>query len=277
MNHIQRGIIVGIVSASVCGASFAATVVERREMGKIQTITLDKHNARINSSVPDYYTLMDLKKGKAYMVDTKEKRTVEMNIIGTPPKPSQNMPRWQQRSQSSQDRRERPSVIAELVEKGRGPRIAGYPTVNYQVKANGQVCSDNYFSKKAAQVPYIKDLIKAMSDMSTSRKIKGMPVHPCQKAHDDLEAKSMTLGVPMKSVIKLGQRGGDKVRFEIIRIKTDVEVYADTFSLPAGYRVISEQEMIAEGQAQMRKWMEEAKQRGDRQRYNAPDQNQQRY
>ncbi|MEN8215201.1 MAG: hypothetical protein ABFS56_02260 [Pseudomonadota bacterium] len=266
MNHLHRGIIVGIISASVCGASFAATVVERRQMETIQKITLDKDDAHISSPDPNFYTLIDLDKGKAYMVNTKEKRIVEMNIIGTPPKPPQDMmPPWQP-SQPPQatNRPEPPPVKASLIEKGNGPEIAGYPTVKYQVKANGQACSENYFSKKAAQVPYIKDWLKAMSDMTNSRKMKGMRIHPCQKAHDDLEAESMKLGFPMKSVVKMGERGGDKVRFEIIRIKTDVEVSADTFTLP-GYDVISEQEMIAEGQAKMRQMMEEAKQRGYRQ------------
>jgi hypothetical protein len=275
MNHLHSGIIVGIVSASVCGASFAATVVERSQMETTQKITLDEDDVRINSPDPNFYTLMDLDKGKAYMVNTKEKRIVEMDIIGTPPKlPQDMMPAWQ-RSQPPQDRREPPPVKAELVEKGNGPEIAGYPTVKYQVKANGQVCSENYFSKKAAQVPYIKGWIKAMYDMTNSRKMKGMPVHPCQKAHDDLEAESMKLGFPMKSVVKIGKRGDDKVRFEIIRIKTDVDVSADTFTLP-GYDVISEQEMIAEGQAKMQQMMEEARQRGNRQPHHMPPRGEER-
>ncbi|KHD08700.1 hypothetical protein PN36_31385 [Candidatus Thiomargarita nelsonii] len=253
MSDLHRRIIVGIFTACVCSGSFAATVVERNEMGKIQKIILDEHAARIDSSVSNYYTLLYLDKGKAYMVNTKEKRIVEMNIIGTPPKLPQNMPPWQAR-------RDRPSQKAELVKKGNGPSIDGYPTINYQVKTNGQLCSENYFSKKAAQVPYLKAFIRAMSDMTNSRKIKGMPVHPCQKAHDDLAAESMSLGFPMKSVVKMDKRGG--VRFEIISIKTDVDVSADTFTLPKrGYDVISEQQMIAEGQAKMRQWMEESKQR----------------
>lgn len=255
MIDLHHRIIVGIFTACVCSASFAATVVERNEMGKIQKIILDKDVARIDSSVSNYYTLLYLDKGKAYMVNNEEKRIVEMNIIGTPPKLPQNMPPWQRRQ-------DRSSQKAELVEKGNGPTIAGYPTIDYQVKTNGQLCSENYFSKKAAQVPYLKAFIKAMSDMTRSRKIKGMPVHPCQKAHDDLEAESMTLGFPMKSLVKMGKRGGEKVRFEIISIKTDVDVPADTFTLPKrGYDVISEQQMIAEGQAKMRQWMEEHKQR----------------
>jgi hypothetical protein len=122
MNHLHSGIIVGIVSASVCGASFAATVVERSQMETTQKITLDEDDVRINSPDPNFYTLMDLDKGKAYMVNTKEKRIVEMDIIGTPPKlPQDMMPAWQ-RSQPPQDRREPPPCQSRISRKRQWPR-----------------------------------------------------------------------------------------------------------------------------------------------------------
>jgi len=85
MNHLQRGIMVGLLSASVCGATWAATIIERQEMGKTQKVTLDRQHVRIDSSDPNFYILMDLKQGKSYMVNGKERRIVQINIIGTPP------------------------------------------------------------------------------------------------------------------------------------------------------------------------------------------------
>jgi len=363
MNYLHRGIIAGIAGASVvmlpmpAASNWGATVVKRSDgQGNTQTVIMSDQYARIESPEPNYYILMDLGKGKAYQVNAKEKRMVEMDIIGTPPKPprerrggpgqdrgerggppqdqwrrsgppqdrgERNGPpqdqwrrggppqdqwrrggppqdqwrrggppqdQWRrggppqdqwERGGSPRDRGERSgqrnrgerggprgipqswkrSVKAELVNKGRGPDIAGYPTVKYQVKANGKVCSAIYFSQKAAEVPYLKAFIKAMFQMSKSRKpkLKGIPLPPCIKAHEQLEAKLMKLGVPMKTVLKGGKRG-ERVRDKITSIRTGVDIPDDTFSLP-GYKTMSEQEAMEEGRKQMKKWMEEAKQR----------------
>ncbi|MCK5666500.1 MAG: DUF4412 domain-containing protein [Thiotrichaceae bacterium] len=217
-------------------------------MGHIQEITINEQYARINSSDPKQYTLIDFQKGKVYLINNKEKRMIQMEIIGTAAKIPQNMPQqhpWNR------------AVKTKLVRKGNGPRIAGYHTVKYQLKADGKVCSENYFSQQAGEVAHIKNFIQAMSNMSNSRKIKGIPLPPCQKAYDKFEAKSMDFGFPMKST--LGQKS-DKVRFQIIQIKTNVTVKPEIFTLPRGYKVMNEQEMIEEGQAKRREWMEKSHQ-----------------
>jgi len=304
MNYLYRRIIFGLAAVSICGTSYAATDIERSEMGKIQTITLDKYSTRVDNPDPNYYTVMDQQDGKVYMVNVKEKRIVKMNIIGSPPQLPRNRPQrpsrgdmsppvWgQQDSRPSYDRsqpswgqgpsrpprdmsqpswrqgarpwrdssREGDAVQAKLINKGNGPMIAGYPTIQYQVKADSQVCSETYFSKEAGKVAYLKNFLIALSKLSKSRKIKGMQLPPCLKAHDQLEAESLKLGLPMKTIVKGGKRG-DQVMYEIVSIQTNVDVSRDIFNLPVGYRMMSEQEMIREGEAKMRQWMEENKQR----------------
>ncbi len=253
MIYWYRWIIVGTVSLSVI-PTWAATVVERRDTrGEKQKIVMTKQQARIETPDPDFYTLIDLEKGKTYMVNAKEKQMVEMDIVGTPPKPPQDMPLPKPRE-----------IKTELVKKGNGPKIAGYATVNYQVTVDGKVCSENYFSKEAVEVPYVKAFLDAMYQMSHSRKMKGMPVHPCQQAHDELEAESMKLGVPMKSTIQRSRNKGEKVRYEIIRIQPDVKVPDDIFNLPQGYEVKSEATMMEERRQAMMKRRQEMEQRGDR-------------
>lgn len=199
-----------------------------------------------------------------YLVDAHKKRIVEMDIKGVPPKLPQQMPPkppWGD------------SVGAEFVKKGQGPKIAGYPTMHYQVQADvpdrrgnmrSITCSDNYFSTEAVQkVAYLNKFIEIMFEMSNSRKLKGMPAPFCQQAFHELEEESMQLGIPMKTVLKGGGEMGDRVKHEIIRIQTDAKVSADTFVLPRYDDKISEQEMKEEMRKEMMKRMEEAKQRGD--------------
>jgi hypothetical protein len=260
MNYLYRFLIVGIAGASVCSASWAATVVERcNGFQQVETVTITQDNARMNGHNPKFYTVIASAKGKVYQVDAKNKRVVKMDISGTAPKPPQEIPTppWGA------------SAKAKLIRKGSGPKIADYPTVHYQIKALGRACFDNYFSQDVTKVAHIKEFLETWSQLSNARKIKGMYFHPCQQARDELESQLMTLGVPMKIVIKKGKRG-DKVRHQILSIKTDVEIGNNFFKLPKGYEEISEAEMREKAQKEMEKWREEAKQRRGPPRYHKP-------
>ncbi|RKZ82246.1 MAG: hypothetical protein DRR19_21020 [Candidatus Parabeggiatoa sp. nov. 1] len=244
-------LILGIAGASVCNASWAATVVKRcNDFQQVETVTITRDNARMAGHNPNFYTVIASAEGKVYQVDTKKKRVVKMDISGTAPKPQQDIrtPPWGA------------SAKAKLVRKGSGPKIADYPTAHYQIKALGRACSDNYFSQEVTKVAHIKEFLDTWSQLSNARKIKGMYFHPCQQARDELESKLMRLGVPMKIVIKGGKRG-DKVRHQILSIKTDVEVENNFFELPKGYEVMSEAKMREMAQKEMEKWRAEAKQR----------------
>ena len=254
MNYWYHRIMVGVVIISVT-PTWAATVVERRDTrGDKQKIIMEEQHALIKTADPNFYTLIDLEKEKAYMVNVEKQELMVMDIVGTPPKPPRDMPPLPEAT----------AVKAELVENGKGPKIAGFTTMNYQVIADGKVCSENYFSSAAEKVPYVKAFIDAMYQMSSSRKLKGLPVHPCQQAHDELEAQSMKLGVPMKSIIKGRGESGDKIRYEIISIQTDIKVPDDIFTLPKKYQLKTEAQMLKEQQQAMRKWQEEAEPRGGR-------------
>ena len=256
MNYLYRFLIVGIAGASVYNASWAATVVERcNDFQQLETVTLTQNHARMESEDSDFYTVIAMADGKVYQVDTKNQRVVEMDINETAPKPSQEIPTppWGK------------SAKADLISKGNGPKIAGYPTVGYQIKALGQACSENYFSEEAAKVTHIKAFLETWTQLSNRRKIKGMYFHPCQQARDELGTELMKLGIPMKIVIK-GGRQGDKVRHQILSIKTDVEVNDNFFAWPNEYGVISEAKMREIAKQEMEKRMADAKQHHGSQR-----------
>ena len=262
MNDLQRWLMIGVVSTSICQMTWAAMIIERHDIqGKTETIIIDKQQVRINASNSNNYTLLDLNKRKVYFVDGKKERIVEMDIKGTPPKLSQNIPKPPSPPWGD-------SIEPELVSQGEGPEIAGYSTVHYQVKALSRVCSDHYFSKEAAnKLAYLNDFLEVMSEMSRSRKIQGMPVHPCQQALEDLETESAKLGIPMKSIIKGGR--GDKVKHEILSIKTKSDISTNTFTLP-NYNKINEQQWREETQREMRMRMKEAQRRGNHHHRHSP-------
>jgi len=246
--HLRRWIIIGLTSATVCSTSWAATLIKRDLQGKTETVIMERQKIRIQSPNPNSYALMHLDKGKTYMVDATQKRIVEMDIVGKPPQVQlpKDMPKppWGN------------SVRAKLVKQSGKLDIAGYSTEHYQIEALGKACFDVYFSKKAAWVDYVEDFLNASYEITNSRKIKGMPLHPCQKAHEDLEKKIKRRGIPMKFVMK---GNSDQIIYEVTNIRTGVRVSADVFALPTGYKMISEQDWMTEREAKMNEWREKNK------------------
>jgi len=290
MNDLLYWIILAIISTSVM-PSWAATVIERSGFREDkQLVILDKHQARIGSANCDLrilrdlkkkretadcdiYTLLDLQKKKAYLVNHQEETVVTMDIEGKPMKLRENLPSMRQQLQQS-SKKDKP-ITAKLVKRDKSPFIAGYPTVVYQVTANGKMCSKIYFSKKAANIQFLKDFLEAMRKLSSSRqppRPKGMPIHPCRQAHDELEAEFSQLGIPMKMVIKKrkgtkekeGKRKNKIIFHKISKIKKNIKISPTILALPKGYKVMTEQEMQAQQQAKFEQWQQAQQQRGKR-------------
>lgn len=244
MKLLYQYFIAGILSISLF-PTWSATIIERRDTkGNLQKVTLEGQQAYIEND-NRHNMLINLQDKKAYAINSKDKQIMEMKIVGTPRALPPNMP----------PPPKGPTIEAQLLKKGEGPQIAGYPTLTYQVTANGKVCSENYFSLEAGKITYLKEFMEAMYTLSSSRTPKGIPLPPCLRAHNELENESMALGIPMRSLIKEGTR--EKVWHEIVSIKTNVSVAKDFFNLPQDFKIITEEEIQKEDTERMNQWMKE--------------------
>ncbi|WP_069469734.1 hypothetical protein [Candidatus Marithrix sp. Canyon 246] len=231
MTKLQNLIIIGVSSVGICNASLAATQVERRNIeAKIETIIIDGSMVRLNTGNPNNYSVIDMDKGKMYIVDARKRRIVNLDIIGKPPEiPTHNF-----RAQNP--------ITAKLIKKRSNRLIAGYSTTKYVLKVDGRTCSKYYFSKKLAKVTDFKRYINTMFKMENSRKVQGMPMPPCIRGHQKLRGQMKALGISMKMQVIMGRRGS-RVLHEIVSVKTNITVSANSFNVPSGYRMISEQQM----------------------------------
>lgn len=217
----------------------AETLVEiRNTQGLKQQVFISDDYARMQVTQPQHtvthYQLVDLKAHKIYMVNLAEKRYIDLSIMTPPQQP--NMP-------SMYGQRAMPPVQAKLVKVEQEPiDIAGYPAQHYQMIANEQVCSDEYFSQSAAAIAQIASLDKTMQAIKeTQPKPEMPPQHPCIQAQQILESQIQDLGMNMKSVYAQGQMAG-KVRTEVVKIETDADVDEQLFSLQ-GLTALTQQEM----------------------------------
>lgn len=252
MQKLPGWILVSMTSVATVSTSWAATVVEQRGMqGQTQKITINMPLARIDSSKPAQYILVNTQEKKMYMVDSDKKRILAIDMAAAPSTPP-SMPPGALVPPAA-------TVEAKLDKKGEGPEIAGYSTIHYQTIANGTVCSNEYLSAEAMKVESVKSLLVAMDDLASARKkmMGPMPMpqqDPCMQAYDKLQSEYKSIGVPLKITDKEG-----KVINEITSIKVEVEVAADLLTLPKDYKITTEEEMRKEF---MRKMEEAQKQQG---------------
>lgn len=229
MRKFYLGLFLSLLTVTV----WAETLIEvRNAQGQTQLIYISEDYARMEiQQQPTSYRLIDLKMHKAYIVNPAEKRYFDQSIMRL-----SQQTRPHNRYQNNQP----PTVTAELVKVEAEPiEIAGYPAAHYQVKANGQTCSDIYISQQAAQVANIAQFDKAMETIQQQADMQQQ--HPCAQAHQDLATQIQTLGMQMKTVYAAGKLAG-KVRDEVVSVKTDTEVSDDFFSLE-GFTPLTAQEV----------------------------------
>ena len=73
MNYLYRVFLIGLLNFSICGISWAATVIEYTEMGKSQKAIVTEQHARMLNLDSNSYVQFDMKNGKAYLVNTKDR------------------------------------------------------------------------------------------------------------------------------------------------------------------------------------------------------------
>ncbi len=234
---------IALSAALLCSQAWAATVIEQKgsalapkqaNAAQPQTskILLDATHARMDAGQPGQYMLMDFTHHKILMVNSTKKQAVDISAM--PKMPA--MPNAQQPAPKQ--------VQAELTKVGAGPQIAGYATEQYQVKADGNVCSNEFISADAMKVAHITEFMQSMHKIAEDRRqaMANMPFFqqdPCAKAAEQMAGEVLKVGMLMRSEEATGQ-----LRQEVISIQADVPTTAESFTVPAEYETLTPQQMM---------------------------------
>ena len=213
------------------------TTTNQQGLQKQKVIIDDKH-ARIEAS-PDLqqFMLISFADKKSYMINTKQKQAIDMTPPSAPP--ADFLKHLQQQQPQNV-----PDAKVELVKKGDGPEIAGYPTAHYQIMANGTLCSNEFLAEKALQNPQIKIFADYMQTMKEDRK-KAMggfapkAADPCLQATEKLSDQVMKLGLSMRST-----DSENKIRQEVLSLKVEENIDPNLFKLPDGFEIMTPQQML---------------------------------
>ncbi len=232
-------------STLLCSQIFAATLIEQRgammgsqnssKSSQTSHILIDAHHARMEASQSGQYMLMDFTNSKMVMINSAQKQAVDMSAMPKMP----TLPKAPKMPENTSQ-----PVKATLEKVGKGPDIAGHATEHYQIKADGQVCSNEFISAPAMQVENMSSFMQSMHKMAQERRqaMSRMPFmkqDPCAKATEEMAGEILKHGMLMRSQDEKGQ-----LRHEIVSIKTGVATQADTFSVPAGFETLTPQQMM---------------------------------
>ncbi len=240
LKPVLASILVSLFSSTV----FADTQIFSRDRhGNASTFSLKDNSARLDDNQQPGHIIIDLEKNRVAMVDPQRRQVMEMG----------NIPPLQQPGATSK-------LDIKLVDKGTGPKIAGYKTRKYDIQVNGRHCGTVFGSRDAMKVKGVETLMDAMGMMQQQSSsmsggfysMMGRQMDECQQADLEMNQHLKTSGIPMKI---LDQRG--LVESEITAIKQGVKLPPNHYSYPANYQVTDMQQQMQQVQQQSQQMMQQ--------------------
>jgi len=215
-------------------SAFSATkITSVNRLKHTLEVVIENDMARFNGGQKYHYQLINLKTQKTYTVNIQQGTAIDTSIPGTVP---------------ISKKVKIPKI--KLKKIGKGPKIASYPTLHYQLLANDKVCENLFVSPKAAKLSDVQTMVKVMGEMANASKGAMLSAGgtPCRIANALIFERFADIGVLMKSVNTEG-----KISMQIKRIEVDVLVDENYFKIPKGVEVMNMQEMMDRLRASIKK------------------------
>lgn len=224
-------LVILMILTCVCQAATAVTLIELKQAdGSGEKVYIDGMMVRIESSIDPGYVILDGSKGNMFLVSPTEKQIMDMG----------HMMSQEQKSKKSK-------YDIKFISKGNGPKIAGYKTKKYEVRVNGQKCSDEYLSTKMPKDLGIQKTFEKISTMFNGPDMGMMPgMNACMMAEQDITASYSKYGYPMRTVDANG-----KLESEVVKLTKKAAMPSGGFSLPKGYKRVDVGQMMQGAQQQM--------------------------
>lgn len=218
-----------VAALAVCTAALGDIVIDGSGAdGGTSRVTIRADLARIDGADAESYLLLDLATRRILAVDAREHFAMD---LATPRQPRS------EHAQTAAAGLAPPEV--RLEDAGPGPDIAGYPTRRYRVLVDGEHCHDEYLASAPLAEAGIRRFIEIMAAASDDRDNRVLtqltePARLCEVIDDLIDDHYPHLGIPLKSVARDGT-----VTHEITRIRLDAPAQPALLELPAGYPVLT--------------------------------------
>ena len=221
-------------------STVASTLIESKESdGMVTRIYIDGDKARFESPGDQGYAVFDAAKKTMYYVAAPQRLVVDMSP-----------------SLQGQGGQTKPSPAMQLKSKGRGPKLLGYATTEYEQIVNGQHCGSLFASTQALKDSGVSNFVKGFSIMMAEMNsmFAGMMeqhMDDCDKAALALNDKILEIGLPLKSFDRHRRQ-----ETEVIKLDKKAQLPAGAFAIPGDYKMITPQQFVQEMMQQMPQDME---------------------
>lgn len=212
-------------------AGNAGTLIESRDdVGGSSTVKIAGMHVRIDSGDDSGYMLIDIKNNKVYSVSNDDHMVIDAST------PVDMGP-------ADMEQTDIFHTAPSITKVGKGPRIAGYPTVHYQVAVGDQHCFDEYLAAKPLENKDVKNFTEMMSKWSSEQRKRAGGMFEDEDECDAAESIVMdhytSLGIPMRTVDSAGT-----IIHEITRIQTGISFPSSVFIPPKEYPIVTQQELM---------------------------------
>lgn len=203
----------------------AATLIEQVDGESTMIMYVEGSKFRTDTPSEDSYAIVDYEEKTFLVVNDAERKVMDMSAMT-----------W--REDNANKTVDTSGVDADLQRIGAGPRIAGYDTVHYVVRANGRKCQELFTSRAA-----FRD--SGMAEFWNSESAQAMTRANLEYG-DDCELAEFVvtdpddIGFPLRTVQADGQA------MEVLRIERNVQVPGSGFEAPANYERVDFGQMMGQ-------------------------------
>lgn len=210
--------------------------------GGVSKISSNGERARMNSKGDPTYAIAVYQTGEFFVVNPERKEVMNMDMNAMP-EPTATVEAGDQ-------------LAISLDKKGKGPKIAGYKTKEYVLKANGQNCGTIFGSKNLLKKKGVSELFEFMNRMRRqSMKMMGAfsgAADICEQAMQDVSLSFEKTGAPLRMLNAQGE-----LESEVTKVKTEKSIDAAYYDIPADFAVVSVADQINAASQQNQQMMEQ--------------------
>jgi len=233
-------VILIFISPVAVQADTQITIKDMR--GGISDIVSDGKNARMNEQGESRYSVAKYKSSEFFHVDPDRKEVMSMDMNAMP--------------ESTVAAGTASQVVVKLNKKGKGPKVAGYKTKEFELTANEQYCGTIFGSKKLLKKKGVSELFEFLNQMrQQTMKMTGAfrgTIDICEQAMQDVSLSFKKTGAPMRMLDANGN-----VESEVIKVKTGEKIDPAYYDYPADYKVVSVADQMNAASQQSQQMMEQ--------------------
>ncbi len=201
--------------------------------GSLTTFWIGEHYVKMETEGTSGFVIVDLKGQKQFMVDHLEQMVIDVSHGLSATSPS--IPTTRNTPNTTQSQ-----TNIEIIKLGNGPKIAGFKSEKYEIKANGTLCSREFLSTEPFKYPEITQLLDVMT-LLDNPDIGNLELYtPCEQAELTLEQQYKTLGIPLRSLNPHGEVLSEVVHFQVSQAPEG------TYDFPDNYKQTSLRELLDE-------------------------------